>query len=237
MGGGVGLSAHGAHRIVTERSKLGHAGSRHRLLSRRRRLLSAGARAGRARHPPGADRRPHGAADAICCGLADIHVPCRESLPSCRGARRRADRRRCPRDARGNVRQRAGPGRSLAARPWIDDCFGADDVEEIVGRAARAATTDGASRRCHPGENVADSLKVDAAQSLRRRASCQTLEESSSRSTASRSRCIAGHDFIEGIRAPIVDKDRNPRWRPDTLEDVTPRNRRPPFPTPSARSN
>ena len=34
--------------------------------------------------------------------------------------------------------------------------------------------------------------------------------------------CIAGHDFIEGIRATIVDKDRKPAWRPDRLENVTP---------------
>jgi enoyl-CoA hydratase len=33
--------------------------------------------------------------------------------------------------------------------------------------------------------------------------------------------CIAGHDFIEGIRAAVIDKDRNPRWRPDTIEAVT----------------
>jgi enoyl-CoA hydratase/carnithine racemase len=34
--------------------------------------------------------------------------------------------------------------------------------------------------------------------------------------------CIAGHDFIEGIRAAIIDKDRKPRWRPDKIEAVTP---------------
>jgi enoyl-CoA hydratase len=34
--------------------------------------------------------------------------------------------------------------------------------------------------------------------------------------------CIAGHDFIEGIRATIIDKDRNPAWRPRDLADVGP---------------
>jgi enoyl-CoA hydratase len=34
--------------------------------------------------------------------------------------------------------------------------------------------------------------------------------------------CVAGHDFIEGIRATIIDKDRNPRWNPDQIEMVTP---------------
>ena len=30
----------------------------------------------------------------------------------------------------------------------------------------------------------------------------------------------AGHDMREGIRAQIIDKDRNPQWNPATLEDV-----------------
>ncbi|MBU1302097.1 MAG: enoyl-CoA hydratase/isomerase family protein, partial [Gammaproteobacteria bacterium] len=29
-------------------------------------------------------------------------------------------------------------------------------------------------------------------------------------------------DIIEGVRALIVDKDKNPRWNPPTLEEVTP---------------
>ena len=33
---------------------------------------------------------------------------------------------------------------------------------------------------------------------------------------------FASADFVEGIRAAIIDKDRNPKWSPSRIEDVTP---------------
>lgn len=36
------------------------------------------------------------------------------------------------------------------------------------------------------------------------------------------SHLMASHDFIEGVRAQIIDKDRNPQWQPDHVDAVTP---------------
>ena len=57
---------------------------------------------------------------------------------------------------------------------------------------------------------------------IREAAAFEKLEQSFQQDYRIALACIAGHDFIEGIRATIVDKDRNPRWRPDTLAGVTP---------------
>jgi enoyl-CoA hydratase len=64
------------------------------------------------------------------------------------------------------------------------------------------------------------SLKITL-RNLRAAASFKRVEESFMQDYRIALACVAGHDFIEGIRAAIVDKDRNPQWRPDKLEDVT----------------
>ena len=220
MGGGVGLSAHAAHRVVTERSAIampevsigyfpdvgisfplarapGHVGTHLELTG---------------------DRL--GAADAIYCGLADVHVPAARlaELPA-----RLADCRTAS-DVRAKLKElsaAAPPGRLTAARQWIDSCYSANDVEEIIARL-RACDAEGARTALASLEKVSPtSLKI-ALRNIRSAASFKRLEESFQQDYRISLACIAGHDFIEGIRATIVDKDRKPAWQPDKLADVTP---------------
>ena len=96
-----------------------------------------------------------------------------------------------------------------------------NDVEDIVARLA-AAKNDAAQAALATMQKMSPtSLKVTL-RNVRDAASFKRLEESFQQDYRIALACIAGHDFIEGIRAQIVDKDRNPRWRPDTLEGVTP---------------
>lgn len=220
MGGGVGVSAHAAHRIVTERSAIAmpEVGIGY--------FPDVGISFPLARAPGyvgthlelSGDRL--GAADAIYCGLADVHVPAARlaELPAALADCRTAD------DVRATLQEMSAvprPGRMAAARQWIDGCYGADNVEEIIARLS-ACDADGARSALASLEKASPtSLKI-ALRNIRSALSFTRLEESFQQDYRISLACIAEHDFIEGIRAAIVDKDRNPTWRPDKLADVTP---------------
>jgi enoyl-CoA hydratase len=220
MGGGVGLSAHAAHRIVTERSAIampevsigyfpdvgisfplarapGYVGTHLELTGDR-----------------------FGAADAIYCRLADVHVPAARlaGLPAALADCRTAAEVQAKLE---ELSASPAPGRLAAARQWIDSCYGANEVEEIVARL-RACDADGARTALASLEKVSPTALKVALRNIRSAASFKRLEESFQQDYRISLACIAGHDFIEGIRAAIVDKDRKPAWRPDKLAAVTP---------------
>jgi enoyl-CoA hydratase len=220
MGGGVGLSTHAAHRIVTERSAVAmpevgigffpDVGAAY-LLAR------APGQAGTYMALTG-DRM--GAADAIYCGLADVHIAAAKlaALPEALAGCRSADEVRARLEAMSSA---APAGKMAAAQRWIDDCYGADDVETIVDRLG-SSTSDAARPALAIMQKMSPtSLKVTL-RNVRAALSFKRVEQSFQQDYRIALACIAGHDFIEGIRAQIVDKDRNPRWRPEKLEDVTP---------------
>jgi enoyl-CoA hydratase len=160
------------------------------------------------------------AADAISCGLADLHIPAArlDELPAAladgRGmhdVKARLDKFSVPPAA----------GRVAAARPWIDRCYGADTVEEIFDRLAHSDQDEARAALETMRKMSPTSLKITL-RNIRSALSFDRVEQSFQQDYRVSLACVAEHDFIEGIRAAIVDKDRNPVWRPDTLEAVTP---------------
>jgi enoyl-CoA hydratase len=220
MGGGIGLSAHGWLRIVTERSKLAmpevgigfvpDVGGTY-LLSNAPGELGTHAALTAARLGP---------ADAILCGLADHFIP-GDRLPGLIDAICAVS---TPDEVLAMLSQWSEPppaGELTAARDWIDACYGAESVEEILARLRSDARPGpdaaiAAIAAVCPASLKATLRALRIARRLAGLEACLEMEFTVARASLRRP------DFVEGVRAAVVDKDRMPRWSPSRLEDVTP---------------
>jgi enoyl-CoA hydratase len=219
MGGGVGLASHAAHRVVTERSSVAmpevgigffpDVGVAY-LLARSPGSVGA--------HLMLTGERMN-AADAIYAKLADVHVDSSElaRLPTAFAECRSTAQVRTVLEA---MAAQAAPGKLETAQPWIDRCYGAEKVEDIAERLSVSPEDQARAVLDVIGKASPTSLKVTL-RNLREAARFERVEQSFQQDYRIALACVAGHDFIEGIRAAIVDKDRNPAWRPARLEDVT----------------
>ncbi|MGA9870285.1 MAG: enoyl-CoA hydratase/isomerase family protein [Rhodococcus sp. (in: high G+C Gram-positive bacteria)] len=215
MGGGVGLSAHANTRIVTERSKIAmpevgigfvpDVGGTY-LLSRAPGQLGAHLGLTTARMDAG---------DAIAAGFADHFLPS-EKL----GAFYDALATTSLSDALTEFTEPAPESSLAAARSWIDEAYSADTVEDIVARL-RSNDVPEATKAADDIEAKSPvSLKVTL-KSLRRAEKASSLEEVLNEEYRVSVASLSSHDLVEGIRAQVVEKDRNPKWSPATLTDVT----------------
>jgi enoyl-CoA hydratase len=154
-----------------------------------------------------------GAADAIVCGLADSFVAT-EDIASLHFELGRSDATQ----AIAATRSQPPPGRLALERQWIDKCYSADSVEEVVARlrthggAASAAANEVSSKS-------PTALKVTL-RALRQARTLPSLERCLEMEYRISTTFLKTPDFIEGVRAAIIDKDRSPRWDPPTLEEV-----------------
>lgn len=216
FGGGIGISAHASVRVVTDSSLLAmpetgiglapDVGGLY-LLSRSPGELGTHAALTGARLGPG---------DAIAAGLADHFVP-EASVGEVAELLAGAVDRQGVISAIESLATTPPPAQ-IAGRPWIDECYAGDEAETIVHRleghedpAARAAA-----------ETLARMSPTAVAVTLRaiRRAASMTLAEVLDQDLTLSIAFAAHHDFAEGIRAQIIDKDRTPRWDPPTLAEV-----------------
>jgi enoyl-CoA hydratase len=111
------------------------------------------------------------------------------------------------------------PGSLPALRQRIDHAFGGSTLAEVEERLA--ATEWGRERLAELAQRSPLSLAVTFAQ-LRRGAAMASLAEALRLEYRIVHRFLVGHDFAEGVRALIVDKDKRPRWRHAATGEVTP---------------
>jgi enoyl-CoA hydratase len=223
MGGGVGLSAHARHRVVTEKTKLAmpevglgffpDVGGTW--------LLS---------HSPGEIGTYFGLTgqtmngpDAIFARFADAVVPS-EKLPALREALTAVK----PGITSSEIKtlidgfatgETAGP--IAGRREAIDRWFAHNRMEDIFADLARDGSEFARSTLKTLNEKSPRGMVVTL-KLLRLARGASSLEECLVREYRAALEVFRSDDFREGIRAAVIDKDRNPRWSPPRVEDVTP---------------
>jgi enoyl-CoA hydratase len=208
MGGGIGLSAHASIRLVTERSRLAmpEVGIGFHPDVGGSWLLA---------HAPGQvgihlalTGSAIGAADGIYAGLADHYVPA-DRLPALATALAVEDAT----ETAATYAVEPPPGDLAAAREWIDDCYAADTVPEILDRlsAHPAAGAQAAAKEIATKSPTALAVTLRSVRTAARLPSLEAALEQEYRLSAA---MLPLPDFAEGVRAQIIDKDRNPTWQP-----------------------
>lgn len=216
MGGGIGLSAHAAFRVVTERSRLALPETRIGFIPDVGGSLLLARAPGELGVHLGLTAGDLDAGDAVLCGFADHYVPA-DRLSALLDAIAHGSRS-IPEEIAA-LELPAPPSRLAAHRPWIDACYVAEDVSDILirldERPEQAAREAAATLR-----EVSPTSIVLALALIRRSREIDDLEAVLALELKIGTALLETHDVIEGVRAQIVDKDRNPKWLPATLAEV-----------------
>lgn len=113
-----------------------------------------------------------------------------------------------------------GPAPLGPHRAEIDRLFGGDSVEAIFAALAADGGEWAAAQLKTLRTKSPQTLKV-AFRQLALGAAAESFEANMQMEYRIGARVVARHDFLEGVRAVIIDKDQAPKWSPDTLEGVT----------------
>lgn len=223
MGGGVGLSGHARHRVVTEKTKLAmpevglgffpDVGGTWLLTRIPGEIGTFFGLTGQTMNGP----------DAIFARFADVVVPSAK-LPALRAAltalRLGATSAEVDKVIAGFATgERAGP--IAGKQSSIDRWFAHDRMQDIFAELSR-----------DDSEFAQSALKVLKEKSprgmvvtlklLRLARNAVSLEDCLVREYRAALEVFRSDDFREGVRAAVIDKDRNPRWSPPSVEEVTP---------------
>jgi enoyl-CoA hydratase len=222
MGGGVGVSVHGSHRVVTERTRFAMPETAIGFFPDVGATYVLPRLAGRLGLYLGLTGARLGAADCLYAGIG-THYVAADRLEALEQALAKADMAGDAFAAVDRVLARfradPGPGELPNLRARIDRCYGPPSLEGVLEALAAEPSGWGAAQL----EQIRAKSPTSLAVTFRQLGIGATLDLDAAMRLEYRlvHRFLAGHDFREGVRALIIDKDNRPRWRPERLDEVS----------------
>lgn len=218
MGGGVGISAHGSHRIVTERARIAMPETGIGLIPDVGGSWLLAHAPGQTGAYLGLTGHMMNASDAIYAGFADTYMTAHDARVFMveledEGAK---GLEQLIRDHTSNTRE---PGLETR-QDIIDRCFEFDSVEYIID-ALKREEDDWASQTLNALSRRSPLSMKLALATIRYADTVPKLEDALAMEYRCVTRLYERGDFIEGIRALIIDKDRSPKWSSPDLSGVS----------------
>lgn len=222
MGGGIGISSHGSHRLATERTKIAMPETVIGFFPDVGALWLLARAPGQLGTHLALTGVTVGGADAVELGLAD-HVVSAEAKDKVYADLSRAVADSDPEKL--SVWEPSPDHLSEATQPslesqrdWIDDCYAGVQLETILERL-RSCEDPRAANAVELIEQRSPHSVVLTLEALRRAADMSVTEVLDQDLRLARA-IIAHPDFDEGVRAQLVDKDRSPRWADVHVSDI-----------------
>ena len=225
MGGGVGLSVHGSHSVATEKFLFAMPETTIGLFPD----VGGGYFLSRL---PGAlgtflalTSHRLKSADALWAGIVQAHVPSAKlgELQAALGAADLSgpDPNKKVDQVIARFAEDPGVPTLPAMMQDIDRCFSAESLPEIVAKL-RKRGGGWADKQLAALLKLSPLSMAITLEQLKRCAN-RSFEDSMTIEYRMSQRCMQkGHDFFEGVRALLIDKDQKPKWNPPTIEGVTP---------------
>lgn len=210
MGGGVGISCHGSHRIVGETSQTAMPECGIGLVPDVGGSLMLAQAPGRLGEYLGTTAARMGPADAIMVGFADTYVP-QEMWPALISALEETG------DVSeiGKASQTPPEGVLAAQQLQINALFGGDGLIDVLNalRSDESEFAAGALKALSRSSPLSTACAIEMVHRLRRTG--VTIRDALELEYRFTYRAMEHGDFLEGIRAAVIDKDRSPKWQHD----------------------